>query len=80
MANVTNVNIYYGASEVFTKNGTSTKLENDLNTLDISSISASTVPSDGIGYGICVTLEITFEQDDDENQSVTFTTVGMSLS
>ena len=78
MANVTHVNIYYGASEVFTKSGT--KLENDLKTLDVSTVSASAVPSGSIGYGICVTLEITFEADDDQDQSVQFTSVGMLFS
>ena len=78
MANVTHVAIYYGRSEVYTNKGT--KSENDLKSLDISKMSASTVKDGDIGYGICVTLEIKFEADDDQNQSVAFSSVGMLFS
>ena len=77
MADVTNVDINYGASLVYTAGA---KAENDLKSLDVSTISATSAKDDGIGWGICVTLEITFKADDRQNQAVSFSTVGMSFS
>ena len=78
MAEVTHAMISYGASTVYTKKGTN--IENDLKKLDVSSVRATTAAADGIGYGICVTLNLEFEADDDENQEVAFQSVGMSFS